>query len=648
MTAGLKQAWWPFLLLAGLVITRVAVPASPQPDSLIIDSTAQRVWLKDTLSYYRDSTQQLRFEAIQAAERRGEFHSVPGLAVPIGTLSVEPIWIHFAVRYPADSPAIWWLLLTPDILPTIAVYAEQADGRFAIHQGGNALPFEQREMSGVGHAFKLGQDPGGVRHYFIHVTAAFSARIEPSLWHEKPLIDYLGRYRGTLGVYVGMIGVLGVMAFVRALRYRKPLDIAYFLYLLGFEMFNLGHNGFLQISGLVESAEMRKTLIQIGLFLTGFSFLSVTRTLIVWPRSSSVWPGRLLRMGMGLTLAVMLLAATQPAPYLLLEVNLNQAVIWVLISGLMGLWAAWRGYPSARLFTVCFLPFIVWSSSMSVMRWLDTPLPDTFTRYRILMLTSGIHLFTLWYLILSKDARLERAKRELERQLSSLQNEMSHINLFMSMLGHELTRPLNALAALARNHPTAAWPPSGSTPQRQLSAIHGEFSEILGTCMDRMRQAAVTRLDIKSVDLAGLIEGLTEHFQLKTASHLIRSNTQGLPEAFPCDPKLISILLINLVENAIRHSPAGGMVWIGGKRLDADTVEISVTDEGPGIPAPAQGRIFERYVQLNPETTGKPGMGLGLFIVRRIAEMHGGSVVCESAPDEGATFRVTLKRSRDG
>ena len=172
MTAGLKQAWWPFLLLlAGLVITHVAVQASPQPDSLIIDSTAQRVWLKDTLSYYRDSTQQLPFEAIRAAERRGEFHSVPGLAVPIGTLSVEPIWIHFAVRYPADSPAIWWLLLTPDILPSITVYAEQADGRFAIHQGGNALLFEQREMPGVGHAFKLGQDPGGVRHYFLNPCA---------------------------------------------------------------------------------------------------------------------------------------------------------------------------------------------------------------------------------------------------------------------------------------------------------------------------------------------------------------------------------------------------------------------------------------------------------------------------------------------
>lgn len=620
--------------------------AAADTDSLSLDSTKQRVWLEDHLSYYRDVTGELSFEQIRAAQARGEFQSVKGLAIPTAFPPGTPTWIHFAVRYPLDSPITWWLLLTPDILPTITVYTEQDDGRFVTHHGGNALPFEQREMPGVGHGFKLGQSLAGVRHYFVRFVGLMVTRVEPSIWQERALIDYLGRFRGILGLYVGMIVVLIVMALVRALRYRKRLDIAYFLYVLGFETFHLGHNGFMQVAGLIDNHPLRLVIIQVGLFLTGFSFLTVTRTLIVWPRWA-IWMQRLLSVGITLTLLMLVLAAATSFG-MLLEVNFNQAVFWVVFSGLMGLWAAWQGYPNARLFTACFLPFVLWAGAMSVMRWLETPLPETFTRYLVLMTTSAIHLFTLWYLILSKDARLERAKRELERQLSSLQNEMSHISLFMSMLGHELTRPLNALAALAQQHPTASLPSSGSTPQRQLSAIHGEFSEILGTCMDRMRQAAVTRLDIKSVDLAGLIEGLTEHFQLKTASHLIRSNTQGLPDAFPCDPKLMSILLINLVENAIRHSPAGGMVWIGGKRLDADTVEISVTDEGPGIPASAQDRIFERYVQLDPEASGKQGMGLGLFIVRRIAEMHGGSVVCESAPDEGATFRVTLKRVRVG
>ena len=643
MSARLKRGglWW-LILLVSLGLSSSGFAATQVNDIPVIGPESSQIWLDGALSVFRDHSNQLSFEEIRSAEQRGDFQPVTGLAVTSGFMADKPIWIHFAVRYPANNSPTWWLLLTPDILSKITIYAEQADGRFIIHHGGSALPFAQREMPGVGHGFKLGQDLGGLRHYFIRVTGILSARVEPSLWQEKPLIDYIGRYRGTLGLYVGILSVLILMAFGRALRYRRPLDIAYVSYLIGFELFNLGHNGFMQLSGLVDDPSTRMALIQLGLFLTGFSFLAVTRLLIVWPAAHSVWPSLLLKTGLGMTLAALLLAALA-YPGVFLEVNFNQAIIWVTLSGLMGLWSAWRGYPNARLFAACFLPFVLWSATMSVMRLMETPLPDTFTRYRVLMITSSIHLVTLWFLILNKDARLERAKRQLEGQLSALRNEMSHINLFMSMLGHELNRPLNALAALAQGNPVSTGPVSEAPQRSHLSAIYHEFSEILKTCTDRMRQAVVTQLDRKPVDLAGLVRGVTEHFQLKTTTHLLRSDTEGLPTDFPCDPKLVSILLINLVENALRHSPAGGAVWVSGKQMNPGTVELSVTDEGPGIPASARERIFERYVQLNATAPQQEGMGLGLFIVKRIAELHGGHVVCESEPGAGSTFRVTLR-----
>ncbi len=90
--------------------------------------------------------------------------------------------------------------------------------------------------------------------------------------------------------------------------------------------------------------------------------------------------------------------------------------------------------------------------------------------------------------------------------------------------------------------------------------------------------------------------------------------------------------------------PEGGVIWVTGRRAADDAVEIAIMDEGPGIPAAEQARIFERYTQGDAAATRKQGMGLGLFIVRRIAEMHGGTAVCESEPGEGSTFRVTLRR----
>ena len=72
-------------------------------------------------------------------------------------------------------------------------------------------------------------------------------------------------------------------------------------------------------------------------------------------------------------------------------------------------------------------------------------------------------------------------------------------------------------------------------------------------------------------------------------------------------------------------------------------IELRVTDEGPGIPEEARERIFDRYTQLSSTLMeDQGGMGLGLFIVRRIAELHGGSVVCESEPDIGSEFVVRL------
>lgn len=107
---------------------------------------------------------------------------------------------------------------------------------------------------------------------------------------------------------------------------------------------------------------------------------------------------------------------------------------------------------------------------------------------------------------------------------------------------------------------------------------------------------------------------------------------------------LAGILLSKLLEKAARHAPEGGVIWVTGRRTADDAVEIAIMDEGPGIPAAEQARIFERYTQGDAAATRKQGMGLGLFIVRRIAEMHGGTAVCESEPGEGSTFRVTLSR----
>lgn len=611
--------------------------------SLMLDPALTRVGLGGHLGAFKDDTGTLSFDDIRAAAAAGNFQPVTGEAVTSGYPAHKPLWIRFTVKYAAADPSIWWLFLAPELLETITLYAEQPDGRFLVHEGGRNLPFARREIGGIGHAFKLGADPGGDREYYVRVTFNAAIKVELDLWQEKPLYGFLSQVNATFGAYVALVSLLIMLALIRALAYRNRWDVAYLGYLLGFELFHLTNAGLLQAWGLTDDVELRRGLIQIGLLVSSWSFVALTRTLIVWPVPRSPWPRRLLMGGfVGTLLALILVKWHLPEAFF--EVHFDMAVSLLLLSTLAGLWAAWRNYPNARTLTLCFLPFVLWAVYVTIIRWVDTFHVDAWTRNRILMIAGLAHLFALWLLILGKEARLEQAKRQLETRLASLGEEMANMGLFLDMLTHELNRPLQALAALSQPSRGNSAPGGIAALQYSLAAIRTELTGTMELCIGRIQQAASNTLSPTEVDLRELVDRIVGHFRQSSRQHLVSVELDHLPTRFCCDPKLIGILLTNLLENAARHAAKGEAIWVTGCQTTEDTVEIAVMDEGPGISLKDQARIFDRYTQFPLLTEHRVGMGLGLFIVRRIAEMHRGTVVCESEPGEGATFRVTLKR----
>jgi signal transduction histidine kinase len=113
------------------------------------------------------------------------------------------------------------------------------------------------------------------------------------------------------------------------------------------------------------------------------------------------------------------------------------------------------------------------------------------------------------------------------------------------------------------------------------------------------------------------------------------------------DADRLTQILSNLVSNAVKYSPAGGRVRVWGRPAEeAGRVELGVDDEGLGIPAELQSRIFERFYRVSsPETRGISGAGVGLSIVKGLVDLHGGTIRCESEPGHGASFRVLLPRA---
>ena len=118
---------------------------------------------------------------------------------------------------------------------------------------------------------------------------------------------------------------------------------------------------------------------------------------------------------------------------------------------------------------------------------------------------------------------------------------------------------------------------------------------------------------------------------------LFRSPTSELPDA-ALDPVRVRQALENLVANALAQTPDGGEVVLEAGIEGADAL-LSVTDSGPGIPEDEQMRVFEPGVRLG---SGYAGSGLGLAVVKEIAEAHGGRVRVRSSPGAGATFTLVL------
>jgi heavy metal sensor kinase len=150
------------------------------------------------------------------------------------------------------------------------------------------------------------------------------------------------------------------------------------------------------------------------------------------------------------------------------------------------------------------------------------------------------------------------------------------------------------------------------------------------------------------VDLEILLDSLLPPFKLMAAEQNIKlsSSIESVATVFG-DQLRLRQLLVNLLTNAIRYTPAGGQVNLSLKNVDSG-VEIAVADTGIGIPEEDIARIFDRFYRADKARSRQyGGSGLGLSIVKSIVDSHGGTIKVDSVVDEGSVFKVTLPVTKD-
>jgi signal transduction histidine kinase len=140
-----------------------------------------------------------------------------------------------------------------------------------------------------------------------------------------------------------------------------------------------------------------------------------------------------------------------------------------------------------------------------------------------------------------------------------------------------------------------------------------------------------------------LVQDVTQKFQLRAREKSVQLNVSLNPEAPPVhgDIAMMQRVLENLLENGLRHTPAGGSINIGVD-MDSGGVVVRVTDTGCGIPAEDVPRIFERFYQQDKNRSAGNSAGLGLAIVKRILELHDSVIKVSSELERGTTFSFRI------
>jgi len=217
---------------------------------------------------------------------------------------------------------------------------------------------------------------------------------------------------------------------------------------------------------------------------------------------------------------------------------------------------------------------------------------------------------------------------------------------FIANVSHELRTPLSLIKGYVETLLDGA---------KDNPEVAAKFLQTVARNAERLRlliedlltiselESGQMKLNLQPVALRSVSEKVVADFRARAAARHVSLNDEVPALTVLADPDRIEQVLCNLVDNAIKYGRSGGEVTLRARPEEHDLVEVGVTDDGPGIPAEALDRLFERFYRVDKgRSREQGGTGLGLSIVKHIVQNHGGKAWAASELGKGATFYFTL------
>jgi signal transduction histidine kinase len=682
------------LLVAGS--TAAAGQADRGAEPLPLPAHADQLSLSGHLALFYDANSSASLAALAANPER--FTPLPG-GLELGYLPGSA-WLRFTLLRAADDPGTWWLEVARAGLDEVVLHRPVAGGCWRAEPLGDSRPWSGRKVRAPTSVFVLELPADVPQTLFLSIRSSGTLTAQLRLWQPAAFAEWSSRQMALYGGFGVAALVIALVSLLQGALLGSRTQLLYGVYVISLAGLILMVEGVVHFVLTPTGALRLEAAITVAHVLLFSSMALLTRDVLQLRR-------HLPRLGqLYLVCAWAVLALGALGLLLGLDARLKPWLWWavlvqLLANGALALWLGLRGIRAAWLYLLAFGVFIVstaWAL-LSVLGFTGTRELNT----GVSVLGSLAHMVLMQ---LTVTARLQAAKRghdaareqalraeqqaaarlnaEVDRRTAALRRAVASLSdtradlqaalarqtdtaqalgeakqrveatladqrQLMVMLSHEIRSPLAvidaAIQVLAMKQANCA--DTAPLLARMRRGV-GRARHFLDNCLTRERlDSDRLTLSLQPVDPRRLARLAAEATEPGGAAVRVRVEcSDAVPQTIVADPDLLRILLHNLIENALKYAPAPTQVRLSLARAD-DALRLSVQDQGPGIPTEEQALVFRKYRRGRSAGTA-PGAGLGLALVARIVELHGGRVALTSQPGAGTCVEVLLPLPPEG
>ncbi|TAN78466.1 MAG: hypothetical protein EPN14_06555 [Gallionella sp.] len=611
--------------------------------------------LLSNFAVLRDSAHTETIATVQAHPERFQ----PGTNGLTAGYTHDVHWLRFTVQRAPGEQGELWLEIQPPYLDDLRLYepGKSCPDGFCEKRAGDTLPFTAREVPYRAFVFRLNEQ--GRRNfygnaadeqphtYFLRLQTTSTSTALLQLWSPDEFHLAASKEAGFLGFYYGVMAAMLLANLVYWLLLRNPLYLTYCFYLAITVVQFFGLNGFAAQYLLPASPALSDLWVKICVFISsaagGLFFMNMlsignhVRSLLrIFQAQIVIACVSLLSIPLGyFTEAAMLINSIN----LLLAVVSAGYAFHLFRSGVPG---------SAFLFASLLL-FLAgfFASALTSLGLLPR---TTLLAIHGIQIAAAGHVLMMHLAISSRIRSMGLARLQALAQADTAESKAQQErrfrlrqNRFLGMLSHELKTPLAVIDSAVQSLEQLAdkkHPEIQRRHQRIRKSV-ARIDALLDQCLaqDRIDGEGLA-MHCRSLDIARLARDAADEGSDDDARITLKTPASLYLEG---DMLLLRIALTNLIGNARKYSPATTPIRISVRRekLDADDgVTIEVADGGPGIPASVSEKIFEPFVR-GDQQGDIPGAGLGLYLVRRVIELHHGHIDLATG-GTGACFRLWL------